>query len=267
MNEPKWTTSRIKALKGKAPFACLTACDCATARLIDEAGVPLILVGDSLGMTVLGYESTLPVTMNDMLHHTAAVVRGVSSAMVVGDMPFLSYQISISQALSNAGRLIQRAGADAVKLEGGATRAPTVKALVENGIPVLGHIGLTPQSVLALGGFKVQGRKPEQVEQLLRDAVALEEAGAFAIVLECVPPEVGKEITAAVPVPTIGIGSGPFCDGQILVTHDLLGVSDGASPRFVKRYANFAEDMRKAFAAFRKDVQSRAFPASEHCYR
>lgn len=265
MSNPKWTTDRIRALKNKGAFACLTAYDYATARLIDECGIPLILVGDSLAMTVLGHENTLPVTVNEMLHHTAAVTRGANNALVVGDMPFLSYQVSIAQALRNAGRFIQKARADAVKLEGGSFRAPTVKALVENGIPVLGHIGLTPQSVLALGGYKVQGRRPEQIEELVRDAAALEEAGAFALVLECVPPEAGREITGAVDIPTIGIGAGPHCDGQILVIHDLLGIS-GKTPKFVKRYADVGAAMKKAFADYKAEVERGEFPSGEHCY-
>ncbi len=256
----------MRALKGKNRFACLTAADYFTARLVDEAGLPLILVGDSLAMTVLGYKNTLSVTMDAMLHHTAAVARGVENAMVVGDMPFLSYQVSIPEAIRNAGRFVQEAGADAVKLEGGAVRAPTVRALVDSGIPVLGHIGLTPQSVLALGGYKVQGRRPEQVEQLSRDAVALEEAGAFALVLECVPPEAGREITGAVGIPTIGIGAGPHCDGQILVINDLLGMTAGGSAKFVKRYAELGAEMKKAFSAFKDDVERGGFPDREHCY-
>ncbi len=267
MNPSKLTTSKIRALKGKARFACLTAADYFTARLIDEAGLPMILVGDSLAMTVLGHKSTLPATMEAMLHHTSAVVRGAGNAMVVGDMPFLSYQISVPEAIRNAGRFIQQAGADAVKIEGGVVRAATARALVESGIPVLGHIGLTPQSVLAMGGYKIQGRRPEQVEQLLRDAAALEDAGVFAIVLECVPPDAGREITAAVGIPTIGIGAGPHCDGQILVTHDLLGMIEGEGAKFVKHYAELGAQMRKAFSAYKEDVERGGFPGSEHCYK
>jgi 3-methyl-2-oxobutanoate hydroxymethyltransferase len=244
----------------------VTAYDFACARLADAAGIPLLLVGDSLGMTVLGYASTLPVTMGEMLHHTAAVVRGTKEALVVADMPFLSYQISLSEALRNAGRFLQEAGADAVKIEGGAFRAPLVEALVQNGIPVLGHIGLTPQSVNVFGGYKVQGRTREAAEQLVADARALAEAGAFAIVLECVPPDLAAEVTAASPVPIIGIGAGPVCDGQVLVMHDLLGLSENPPPKFVKPYAALAETVRSAFRAYADDVRSGTYPGPEHCY-
>ena len=264
--EAKWTAGKIKALKGRDKFACLTAYDYTTARLMDETGIPLLLVGDSLAMTVLGYPNTLPVTMEAMLHHTAAVARGIKSAMVVADMPFMSYQASISQAIENAGRFVKEARADAVKIEGGAFRAPTVKALIENGIPVLGHIGLTPQSIHAMGGYKVQGKKPAEAQTLLHDAQALAEAGVFAIVLECMPPALGKEITRSVPTPTIGIGAGPDCDGQILVTHDLLGLFSAFTPKFVKRYANLGAEMKKAFDAYKTDVEKGTFPGAEHCY-
>ena len=264
--ESKWTAGKIKALKSRDKFACLTAYDYTSARLMDEAGIPLLLVGDSLAMTVLGYPNTLPVTMEAMLHHTAAVARGVKNAMVVADMPFMSYQTSISQAIENAGRFVKEAGADAVKIEGGAFRAPTVKALIENGIPVLGHIGLTPQSIHAMGGYKVQGKKPAEAQTLLHDARALAEAGVFAMVLECMPPALGQEITRAVSVPTIGIGAGPDCDGQILVTHDLLGLFGEFTPKFVKRYANLGAEMQKAFKAYKADVEKGTFPGVEHCY-
>lgn len=264
--ESKWTAGKIKALKGRAKFACLTAYDYTTARLLDEAGLPLLLVGDSLAMTMLGYADTLPVTMEAMLHHTAAVARGVKSALVVADMPFMSYQASISQAIENAGRFVKQAGADAVKIEGGAFRTPTVKALIENGIPVLGHIGLTPQSIHAMGGYKVQGKKPKEAQALLHDAQALAEAGVFAMVLECMPPALGEEITRTIPTPTIGIGAGPHCDGQILVTHDLLGLFSEFTPKFVKRYANLGAEMKTAFAAYKADVEKGTFPGAEHCY-
>jgi 3-methyl-2-oxobutanoate hydroxymethyltransferase len=238
------------------------------AELIDRAGLPLILVGDSLGMTVLGYATTLPVTMEQMLHHTAAVARGVRTALVVADMPFLSYQTSITTAIENAGRFLKEAGAGAVKIEGGRVRTATVAALVANGIPVMGHIGLTPQSVKTLGGFKVQGRGPDEAKTLLEDARALAAAGVFALVLECIPAPLAAEITAAVPVPTIGIGAGPGCDGQILVTNDLLGLqTGGVSPRFVKHYAEIGETMLRAFAAYRHDVETGAFPGPEHTYQ
>lgn len=264
--EPKWTAGKIKALKGVTRFACLTAYDYTTARLIDQTGIPLLLVGDSLAMTMLGYPNTLPVTMAAMLHHTAAVARGAKNAMVVADMPFMSYQASVSEAIENAGRFVKEAGADAVKIEGGAFRAPTVRALIENGIPVLGHIGLTPQSIHAMGGYKVQGKQPQAAHNLARDAQALAEAGVFALVLECMPPALGREITQAVSVPTIGIGAGPHCDGQILVTHDLLGLFGEFTPKFVKRYANLGAEMQKAFEAYKDDVEKGTFPGAEHCY-
>ncbi|MBN1675344.1 MAG: 3-methyl-2-oxobutanoate hydroxymethyltransferase [Kiritimatiellae bacterium] len=265
-SEGKWTASRIRALKGQAKLACLTAYDYATARFIDEAGIPLVLVGDSLAMTMLGYETTLPVTMEEMLHHTGAVARGVERALVTADMPFMSYQVSMEEAMRNAGRFVKSAGAGAVKIEGGAVRVPLVRALVENGIPVLGHIGLTPQSIREFGGYKVQGRKPAQAAALLRDARALEEAGAFALVVECVPAELGAEITAAVGIPTIGIGAGPGCDGQILVTHDLLGLFAAFTPKFAKRYADLGAAMKQAFETYRQEVETGTFPAEEHGY-
>lgn len=262
----KWTASKIRECKGKQKIACLTAYDYSMARLVDEAGIPLVLVGDSLAMTMLGYCTTLPVTMAEMLHHTAAVSRGVKSALVVGDMPFMSYQVSIEKALENAGRFIKEAAADAVKIEGGAARSDLVGALVSNGIPVLGHIGLTPQSVRALGGFKVQGKEADDARRLVEDAQALQAGGVFAIVVECVPAELGKQITKAVTVPTIGIGAGRDCDGQVLVTHDLLGLYSGVSPKFVKRYAELGDAAKKALVRFSEDVQRGAFPDEEHSY-
>lgn len=262
----KWTVTRIRKRKGKGKIVSLTAYDYATARLVDEAGIHLIIVGDSLGMTVLGYESTIPVTMDDMRHHAAAVMRGVKRALVVADMPFLSFQVSIEQAVDNAGRLIKEAGADAVKIEGGAFRAPVVRALVENGIPVMGHIGLTPQSVRAMGGYKVQGRSDEDAQRLKEDAVALEEAGIFSLVLEGMPATLAAGITSAISIPTVGIGAGPDCDGQVLVIHDLLGMFGDFQPRFVKRYANLGDDMRRAFETYRREVEDGTFPGEEHCY-
>ncbi|MEI8242894.1 MAG: 3-methyl-2-oxobutanoate hydroxymethyltransferase [bacterium] len=261
-----WTATRIRQAKGKQKLACLTAYDCTTARMVDEAGIPLILVGDSLGMTVLGYETTIPVTMEQMLHHTAAVVRGVRSALVIADMPFLSYQTSIEAGITNAGRLLKEAGADAVKIEGGAFRADLVRALTANGIPVVGHIGLTPQSIRELGGYKVQGRTAPAAAQLHADAQALAGAGIFALVLECLPSPLAADITAETPVPTIGIGAGPGCDGQVLVSHDMLGLNEQFLPRFAKRYAELAPQMRTAFAAFAKEVGSGTFPGPEHGY-
>jgi 3-methyl-2-oxobutanoate hydroxymethyltransferase len=262
----KWTAPKIRALKGQGHFATLTAYDFATARILDEAGLPLILVGDSMGTTVLGYETTLPVTLDDMIHHTAAVARGAKQAMVVADLPFMTYQVSPAQALKSAGRCIQEAGADGVKIEGGAFRAPTIRALVRNGIPVMGHIGLLPQNVRAMGGYKVQGRTPAQADDLVRDAQALEAAGVFALVLEGIPADVARAITAATAVPTIGIGAGPHCDGQILVLHDMLGLGGPKAPKFVKRYADLGGLARQAVSAYKTEVETGKFPGPEHCY-
>lgn len=261
-----WNVAKIAASKGVCKLPCVTAYDYVSARLAEAAGIPLLLVGDSLGMAVLGYDSTLPVTMDVMLHHTAAVARGATDALVVADMPFLSYQVSVSEAIRNAGRFLQEAGADAVKIEGGAFRADLVRTLVQNGIPVLGHIGLTPQSLNVMGGYKIQGKTREAAAQLLDDAQALAMAGAFAIIIECVPPDIAAAVTATCPVPVIGIGAGPVCDGQVLVMHDLLGLSERTPPRFVKPYAALAETMRTAFQTYANEVQSGIFPAQEHCY-
>jgi 3-methyl-2-oxobutanoate hydroxymethyltransferase len=262
----KWTAIRIRECKGVQKVVCLTAGDFSTARLLDEAGMHLVLVGDSLAMTLLGYETTLPVTMEEMLHHTSSVARAVKSALVVADMPFMSYQVSIEQALANAGRFIKEAGADAVKIEGGRIREACVKALTGNGIPVLGHIGLTPQSIRVMGGYKIQGRLPAEAEALLADAEALDKAGVFAIVLECVPRDLAARITASVSVPTIGIGAGAACDGQVLVTHDLLGIATSVSPSFAKRYAEVGASMLTAFTAYRDDVADGRFPGVEHSF-
>jgi len=262
----RWTTRKIREAKGVRKLACLTAYDFGCAKMMDDAGIPLILVGDSLAMTVLGYESTLPATMEQMLHHTAAVARGVTHALVVGDMPFMSYQVSVEQALANAGRFLKEAGADAVKIEGGAVRAPLVGSLVANGIPVLGHIGLTPQSVHAFGGYHVQGQTESEAAQLKADAHALAQAGVFAIVLECIPAKLAAEITATVPVPTIGIGAGAGCDGQVLVMHDMLGLFDTFKPRFVKTYAQIGQTMRQAFGDYAREVAEGLFPSDEHAY-
>lgn len=261
-----WNVAKIKASKGVCKLPCVTAYDAAFAQLADAAGIPLILVGDSLGMTMLGYASTLPVTMADMLHHTAAVVRGTKEALVLADMPFLSYQISIAEGLRNAGQFLQEAGADAVKIEGGTFRGPLVTTLVQNGIPVCGHIGLTPQSVNVFGGYKVQGRTREAAEQLITDACALADAGAFAVVLECVPPDIAAAVTAAVSVPIIGIGAGAACDGQVLVMHDLLGLSKNPPPKFVKPYAALAETVCHAFSTYAEEVRNGTFPGPEHGY-
>lgn len=264
--ESRITTRAIREAKGRRKIVCLTAYDFATARLVDEAGVDIILVGDSLAMTVLGYESTLPVGMAEMLHHTAAVVRGTRRALVVADMPFLSYQVSGDQAVENAGRFIKEAGAAAVKIEGGAIRADLVRRLVDNGIPVMGHIGMTPQSIHELGGYRVRGREPREVSRLKEDAVSLDQAGVFCLVLECVPRAVAAEITATVSVPTIGIGAGPDCDGQILVIHDLLGLYGEFKPKFVKRYAELGREVVSAVQRFRDEVLRGDFPDDEHSY-
>lgn len=262
----KWTTKKIKAAKGKQKLVCLTAHDFMTAGIIDQEDIHLVLVGDSLAMTALGYETTLPVTMDEMIHHTAAVTRAVNNALVVADMPFMSYQVSTEKALANAGRFIKEANAKAVKIEGGAHRAELVKNLVRNGIPVLGHIGLTPQSIHSMGGYKVQGKAPAEAVSLLEDAKALSEAGVFALVLECVPAQVAQNITDTIAPPTIGIGAGRHCDGQILVLQDMLGMNYGRLPKFVKRYASLGEDMKKAFSKYSKEVQDGSFPSDEYSY-
>lgn len=262
----KWTAERIRGLKGNGKVVCLTVYDYTTARHLDAAGIHIALVGDSLANTMLGYSTTLPVTMEQMLHHTAAVSRGIANAMVVADMPFMSYQVSPEQALANAGRFLKEAGADGVKIEGGAFRSDMITALVQNGIPVLGHIGLTPQSIRQVGGYKVQGKKQSDAEQLVTDAKALEDAGVFAIVIECVPSSLGATISKAVSVPTIGIGAGPQCDGQVLVSHDVLGLSGNTGPRFVKRYTDLGDQMVTAFKAYKADVEKGTFPSDEHGY-
>ena len=255
----------ITAMKGVEKIAALTAYDFQTARLLDAAGIPLLLVGDSLGTTLLGYDNTLPVTLVDMLRHTAAVVRGARRALVVVDMPFMTYQASIEQALRNCGRVIQKTGCQAVKIEGGEFRAPCIQALVQNGIPVLGHVGLTPQSVKTLG-HRVQGRGDDAARQLLADARAVAAAGAFALVLEAVPAALGAQVAAAVPVPVIGIGAGPGCDGQILVINDVLGLSGDFKPKFVKAYADLGAQIAAAAAAYKAEVGTGAFPGPEQCY-
>ena len=261
------TVRDIRAFKERGErFAMLTAYDALSARLLDEAGIPLLLVGDTLGMVMLGHDSTLPVTMDEMLHHTRAVRRGVTNAFVVGDMPFMSYQGSVDEGIRNAGRFLKEAGANAVKLEGGARILPLVEHLVEAGIPVMGHLGLTPQSVHQLSGYRVQGRNDEQAEQMVRDAKSLESAGAFSLVLEAVPATLAKEITTGLEIPTIGIGAGPDCDGQVLVYHDMLGITPGKPPKFVKRYASLGDEIKKAARAFATEVAEGTYPAPEHSY-
>ena len=256
----KWTAPKIRALKGKEKVVSLTAYDYSTARLMDETGIHIVLVGDSLGMTMLGYENTLPVTMEQMLHHTAAVARGVKHALVVADMPFLSYQVTVPEAVRNAGRLLQEGGAAAVKIEGGRPMMDVVKRLVDVGIPVMGHLGLVPQSVHQLGGYRQQARGEEDAARLLEDAHALEDAGAFSIVLESIPDAVAAAVTAALAIPTIGIGAGPHCDGQVLVSYDALGLFEGPVPPFVKQYAQLGELMVEAVKAYAADVREGRYP-------
>ncbi len=244
----------------------LTAYDYSTAKLIDEAGINSILVGDSLGNVILGYEDTISVTMEDMIHHGAAVSRGAKNALVVIDMPFMSYQTSVYDAVVNAGRLMKEGRAGAVKLEGGVEVCPQIKAITAAGIPVVAHLGLTPQSINAFGGFKVQGKSEEAARKLIADAKAVEEAGAFAVVLECVPSKLAKVVTDSVNIPTIGIGAGNECDGQVLVYQDMLGMFSDFTPKFVKRFANVGEIMKEAFKEYQKEVQDGIFPAKEHGY-
>lgn len=248
------------------PITCLTAYDYAGACLVDEAGIDLILVGDSLAQVVLGYENTLPVTIEEMLHHTKAVKRGVKHALLVADMPFGSYHSSCDRAILNAARFLKEGGAEAVKLEGGQKRYEMIRKVVEAEIPVMGHIGLTPQSIHAMGGYKVQGKSLKAIEQLVKDATALDHAGVFSIVLEGIPREVARLITSEVSVPTIGIGAGPDCDGQVLVFHDLLGLTMAPPAKFVRRYADAGKLIREALAAYKNDVEQGAYPSEAESY-
>lgn len=264
----KNTAATFAAAKAKGKkLSMLTAYDYSTAKLEDESGINGILVGDSLGNVVLGYEDTVSVTMEDMIHHGAAVARGAKNALVVVDMPFMSYEATVEEAVRNAGRLMKEGRAGAVKLEGGVRVAEQIRAIVKAGIPVMGHIGLTPQSINVFGGFKVQGKSEEAARALLADAKAVEEAGAFAVVIEAVPAALAQMITDAVSIPTIGIGAGAGCDGQILVYQDMLGMFSDFTPKFVKRYANVGEVMREAFANYAAEVASGAFPTEEHTYK
>jgi len=263
----RYTTSQIKDMKKKGErITMITAYDYSTAKLVDEAGVPLILVGDSLGMVVLGYESTLPVTMDEMIHHTKAVVKGTKQAMVVGDMPFMTYHTTIADTLRNAARFLQEAGAQSVKLEGGVNVAETVKRVVSTGIPVMGHIGLTPQSVNQLGGFKVQGKSLSAAMSLIEDAKALEEAGAFGIVLECVPAPLARIITRQLSIPTIGIGAGVSCDGQVQVIHDTLGLFSEFVPKHAKQYAKLGDQIRAAVREYLSEVTAGVFPTDKESF-
>ena len=261
----KVTTLTLRGKKARGEtITMLTAYEYATALAIDRAGIDSILVGDSLGMVVLGYKTTLPVTMDDMIHHCKAVARGAQYALLIGDMPFMSYQVSVEEAVGNAGRFLQEGGMDAVKLEGGRERLPAIEAIVGAGIPVQGHLGLTPQSVHQLGGFRAQGKTAPAARRLVEDALMLQEAGCFSLVLETIPARLARLVSECLEIPTIGIGAGVGCDGQVLVTHDLLGLFDRFTPRFVKKYAGLHNEMAQAFAAYKTDVETGVFPAEGH---
>ncbi|MBS3795510.1 MAG: 3-methyl-2-oxobutanoate hydroxymethyltransferase [Candidatus Thorarchaeota archaeon] len=263
----RMTTYRFKRKKEKGKkIVMLTAYDAPTAKILSDSGVDAILVGDSVGNSLLGYESTVPVTLDDVIHHTAAVSRAKPQSLVIGDMPFMSYKVSIEQALENCGRMLQEGGAEAVKLEGGSSIAATVKAVVEAGIPVMAHIGLTPQSIYELGGYRVQGRTAEAAEELVEHAKKLEEAGAFSLVIELVPSDTAKVITDAIDIPTIGIGAGPHCDGQVLVIYDMLGLFEEFKPKFVKKYANIRKLIVDAVEEYSREVREGKFPDPEHSF-
>jgi len=263
----KVTTATIRQMKNEGRrITMLTAYDYSMAKLVDDAGIDMILVGDSLGNVMLGYDSTLPVTMDDMVHHVKAVCRGAERAMVVADLPFMSYQVSTEEALRNSGRFLKETTAQSVKLEGGTEIAETIRAIVDAGIPVVGHLGLTPQSVHQMGGYKVQGKDETAAKKLISDAKVVEEAGAFCLVLECVPTPLAKLITESLGIPTIGIGAGPHCDGQVLVIHDMLGLYPRSSPKFVKKYVNLHEHMGAALKQYRDEVTAGSFPGPEHSF-
>jgi len=261
------TINQIKEMKQKGEkIVMLTSYDYSMAKLVEEVGIPMILVGDSLGMVVLGYETPIPVTMDVMIHHTRAVVRGTSQALIVGDMPFMTYHISVEDAMRNAARFIQEAGAQAVKLEGGVNVAEKVKKIVDSGIPVMGHLGLTPQSVHQLGGLKVQAKSAEGAKKLIEDAIALEQAGVFSIVLEAVPYKLAGLVTQKVSVPTIGIGAGPYCDGQVQIINDILGSFTDFVPKHAKQYAKLADIMSSAIAEYYNEVKAGTFPTEKHSF-
>ena len=263
----KMTVPEVRSKKEKGEkIACLTAYDYCFARILDEAGIDLLLVGDSLGSVIQGHDSTLPVTMDDVIYHTRAVIRGRRRALVVSDMPFMTFQLGADDAKRNAGRLVQEGGAESVKLEGGVTQAATIEALVKMGVPVMGHVGLTPQSVHQFGGYRIQGRGEADARAILDDAMAVEQAGAFAVVLEGIPVQLAREITQRLSIPTIGIGAGMHCDGQILVVHDMLGLFDDFTPKFVKRYANLKDTIGGAVRSYMEEVRTEAFPAEEHTF-
>lgn len=261
------TTVKLKEMKQRGEkITVLTAYDYSTAKMLDQAGIEVLLVGDSLGMVLLGYDSTIPVTMEDMIIHTKAVARGSKNSLIVADMPFLSYHVSTAESVKNAGRFLQEAGAHAVKMEGGREIAATVQAINDAGIPVMGHLGLTPQSVNKLGGYKVQGKDEAAARLIVNNALALQDAGAFAIVLECVPSALAKLVTERLEIPTIGIGAGVNCDGQVLVIHDLLGIYSDVTPKFVKRYASLNSTIMDAVSEYKAEVKNKKFPAPEHSF-
>lgn len=267
MERKKLTPVDIQAMKKEGrKITMLTAYDYPTALLVDRAGIDIILVGDSLGMTVLGYENTLPVTMEEMIHHTKAVTRGAKYALIIGDMPFMSYNTSEREAILNAGRFMKEGKADAVKLEGGAGVKEIVRAIVKAGIPVMGHIGLTPQTISMLGGFKVQGKDAQAAQKIIDDALSLEDAGAFSVLVEAIPAPITQRITERLKVPVIGIGAGVHCDGQVLVVHDMLGLFDRFTPKFAKRYVNLSEQMLQAFESYREEVLTGKFPTDQHSF-
>ena len=268
MEQKKVALTTLKEMKQQGvPITMVTAYDYPTARLVDEAGIDTVLVGDSAGNVVLGYPDTIPVTVEELLHHTRAVRRGLRRALLIGDMPFMSYNVSVEQAIANAGRFLKEASAEAVKVEGGGWVAKTVTAMVEAGIPVVGHLGLTPQTASMLGGYRVQGRTAESARKIVDDALALQQAGAFLLVLECVPDRLGELISKTLVIPVIGIGAGPNTDGQVLVFHDLVGIQSGFAPKFVKRYAKVGDEIRSAVSRYCSEVKDRTFPADEHCFR
>ena len=267
MNRKKVTIAELQQKKGQGrKITMMTAYDYPTAYLVDQAGIDMILVGDSLGMVMLGYDSTVPVTMDEMIHHCKAVSRGAKSSFIIGDMPFMSYQVNADKAVENAGRFIKEAGCDSVKLEGGSDMAPVVKAIVRAGIPVCCHIGLTPQTATMLSGFRVQGKDAEGARQLLKSAKDLEEAGAFIIVFECIPDSLAARITRELKIPTIGIGAGKDCDGQVLVYHDLVGLYERFTPKFVKQYINLSPKIREALIQYKTEVENGTFPGPEHSF-
>ena len=267
MDRKKITPVDLQTMKNEGKkFSMLTAYDYPMELLEDRAGIEVILVGDSLGMTVLGYENTIPVTMDEMIHHTKAVTRGAKYALIIGDMPFMSYNTSVHDAIYNAGRFMKEGKADAIKLEGGVSVKEIVRAIVKAGIPVMGHIGLTPQTISMLGGFKVKGKDAQAAQKIIDDALELEDAGAFSVLLEAVPAPIARKVTERLKVPTIGIGAGVHCDCQVLVVHDLLGLFDRFTPKFAKRYVNLSEQMIKAFEAYKEEVLKGVFPTDQHSF-